>query len=73
MIDTIIKLSETYSNDLEFGSKVRELINKSNKDTYSMYGTPMSETCHKGYECGLTGLYLVRVQIVHIPDYELLI
>ena len=29
---------------------------RAKKEALSMYGVPMSQTCHKGYECGISGL-----------------
>jgi hypothetical protein len=57
MIEKIKELSKKYSNDSDFGSEVRKILNKIEpEEASSMYGTRMSQTCHKGYECGLSGL-----------------
>tara|TARA_R110000772_G_scaffold95789_1_gene194132 strand:- start:4998 stop:5216 length:219 start_codon:yes stop_codon:yes gene_type:complete len=40
----------------ESGWKPQEKKVKKSKKEYSKYGVPMSETCHMGYECGISGL-----------------
>ncbi len=51
--DNALKAMEEYGN--QFKPKRKNNSSKL-KEELSMYGVPMHRTCHKGKECGISGL-----------------